>query len=91
MSARYFAGFPIGFNVAIGGKHLDGTDDSNELSYIFLAAQKDVYKRQDESRHTEGSGLGLSIAKNFMQMMNGEFRIEIDVYKRQRLPLLPTL
>ncbi|WP_302761841.1 glycyl radical protein [Christensenella hongkongensis] len=42
MSARYFAGFPIGFNVAIGGKHLDGTDDSNELSYIFLAAQNHI-------------------------------------------------
>ena len=38
-SARYFAGFPIGFNVAIGGQHLDGTDASNELSYLFLKAQ----------------------------------------------------
>ena len=38
-SARYFAGFPIGFNVAIGGQHEDGTDASNELSYIFLQAQ----------------------------------------------------
>ncbi len=36
------------------------------------------FKRGDESRHTEGSGLGLSIAQNFMQLMNGEFRIEID-------------
>lgn len=38
-SARYFAGFPIGFNVAIGGQHEDGTDASNELSYLFLQAQ----------------------------------------------------
>ena len=36
------------------------------------------FKRGDESRHTEGSGLGLSIAKNFMQLMNGLFSIEID-------------
>ncbi len=42
MSARYFAGFPIGFNVAIGGKRLDGRDDSNELSYLFLAAQNHI-------------------------------------------------
>lgn len=38
-SAKYFAGFPIGFNVAIGGQNLDGTDASNDLSYIFLQAQ----------------------------------------------------
>ncbi|NLF27920.1 MAG: formate C-acetyltransferase/glycerol dehydratase family glycyl radical enzyme, partial [Clostridiales bacterium] len=33
-SARYFAGFPIGFNVAIGGQKADGSDASNELSYL---------------------------------------------------------
>lgn len=36
------------------------------------------FKRGDESRHTEGSGLGLSIARNFMELMKGKFRIEID-------------
>ena len=38
-SAKYFAGFPIGFNVAIGGQKLDGSDTPNELSYLFLQAQ----------------------------------------------------
>ena len=38
-SAKYFAGFPIGFNVAIGGQNLDGSDASNDLSHIFLQAQ----------------------------------------------------
>lgn len=38
-SAKYFAGFPIGFNVAIGGQKEDGSDASNELSYLFLKAQ----------------------------------------------------
>ena len=38
-SARYFAGFPIGFNVAVGGQNLDGSDASNDLSYLFLQAQ----------------------------------------------------
>ena len=38
-SAKYFAGFPIGFNVAVGGQNLDGSDASNELSYLFLQAQ----------------------------------------------------
>ena len=38
-SAKYFAGFPIGFNVAIGGQKADGSDASNDLSYLFLQAQ----------------------------------------------------
>jgi len=39
-SARYFAGFPIGFNVAVGGQDENGEDASNELSYLFLRAQE---------------------------------------------------
>ena len=41
-SARYFAGFPIGFNVAIGGQNNDGTDSTNDLSYLFLKAQEHI-------------------------------------------------
>ncbi len=41
-SAKYFAGFPIGFNVAIGGRNPDGSDASNELSYLFLKAQEHI-------------------------------------------------
>ncbi|MGI6125091.1 MAG: glycyl radical protein, partial [Acetivibrionales bacterium] len=39
-SAKYFAGFPIGFNVACGGQTLDGKDACNELSFLFLKAQE---------------------------------------------------
>ncbi|MEN0071686.1 MAG: pyruvate formate lyase family protein, partial [Propionicimonas sp.] len=39
-SARYFAGFPIGFNVAVGGQDADGTDVANPLSFLLLQAQK---------------------------------------------------
>ena len=39
-SARYFAGFPIGFNVTIGGQTADGKDATNDLSYYFLRAQE---------------------------------------------------
>ncbi|MDP3177355.1 MAG: pyruvate formate lyase family protein, partial [Spirochaetaceae bacterium] len=41
-SAKYFAGFPIGFNIAIGGLTRDGLDASNELSYLFLKAQAEL-------------------------------------------------
>ncbi len=39
-SAEFFAGFPIGFNIAIGGVDADGNDASNDLSYLFLKAQE---------------------------------------------------
>jgi formate C-acetyltransferase len=41
-SARYFAGFPIGFNVVVGGQRPDGQDATNLLSYMCLRAQADL-------------------------------------------------
>lgn len=41
-SARYFAGFPIGFNIALGGQRADGSDATNLLSYMCLRAQADL-------------------------------------------------
>ena len=40
--AKYFAGFPIGFNIAIGGQDEEGKDFVNELSFLFLKAQEDL-------------------------------------------------
>ncbi len=36
------------------------------------------FVRGDSSRHTEGSGLGLSIARSLIELMNGHFGIVID-------------
>jgi pyruvate formate-lyase/glycerol dehydratase family glycyl radical enzyme len=41
-SASFFAGFPIGFNVAFGGRDEAGRDESNELSFLFLEAQSHI-------------------------------------------------
>ncbi len=41
-SAKYFAGFPIGFNIAIGGEDENGNDIYNDLSLLFLDAQYDL-------------------------------------------------
>ncbi len=38
--AKYFAGFPIGFNIALGGKNRDGSDSANLLSFLCLKAQE---------------------------------------------------
>ena len=58
-SAKYFAGFPIGFNVAIGGQNVDGSDATNELSYLFLQAQSHLLLAQPN--------LSLRIHKNSPQ------------------------
>lgn len=44
--AKYFAGFPIGFNIACGGQTEDGEDAANELSFLFLKAQEHVHLPQ---------------------------------------------
>ncbi len=41
-SAKYFAGFPIGFNIAIGGVDSHGLDTYNDLSLLLLKAQYDL-------------------------------------------------
>ena len=41
-SASFFAGFPIGFNLVVGGVDAEGSDCSNELSYLLLDVQKDT-------------------------------------------------
>lgn len=41
-SAKYFAGFPIGFNIALGGVDEKGEDTYNDLSILLLQAQYDL-------------------------------------------------
>jgi len=41
-SAKYFAGFPIGFNVTVGGRKKNGEDATNELSYLILRTQDHI-------------------------------------------------
>lgn len=41
-SAKYFAGFPIGFNIAIGGLDENGNDTYNDVSLLCLDAQFDI-------------------------------------------------
>ena len=42
-SAKFFAGFPIGFNIAVGGQDENGEPYENELSYLFLKSKAVSY------------------------------------------------
>ena len=53
----------------------------NESAYKIKASGEELterFIRADSSRHTEGSGLGLSIAKTLMELMNGTLKIKTD-------------
>ncbi len=41
-SAKYFAGFPIGFNIAVGGQDENGDNVENEISFLLLKAQEHI-------------------------------------------------
>ncbi len=51
---------------------------SKEQLNISADELMERFKRGDESRNTEGSGLGLSIAKDLTKLMGGWFEITID-------------
>ncbi len=51
----------------------------SEYEMDFTAEQvMSRFTRGDKSRHSEGNGLGLSIAKSFTELMGGTFDVEID-------------
>lgn len=53
----------------------------NTSKYALNISEEELterFVRGDSSRHTEGSGLGLSIAKNLVELQGGRFDIYID-------------
>lgn len=46
IEARYFAGFPIGFNLVVGGRDAKGGLLENKLSFLFLEAQRELHLPQ---------------------------------------------
>ncbi len=79
------------FNYALEGSrvYIDIEDLGNEILITFKnmsAAELNIstdelmerFKRGDESRTSQGSGLGLSIAKNLVEIQKGRFNIQID-------------
>lgn len=63
------------------------TDNKIEITFKNISRDKlnisadelmERFVRGDQSRNTEGSGLGLSIAKSLCEIMGGTFKIDID-------------
>ena len=83
---KYFAGFPIGFNIAIGGQDEFGNDFYNDLSFLFLKAQKDIGLPQPNlslrlHKHTNNELLKeavrvVSLGSGMPQFFNDEAIIE---------------
>lgn len=46
LEAQYFAGFPIGFNIVLGGRDEDGRLLENPLSFLMLRTQKALHLPQ---------------------------------------------
>lgn len=66
---------------------LEKQDDRAVITYKNMSRYKlniteeelmERFVRGDSSRHTEGSGLGLSIARNLVGLQGGTFQIKID-------------
>ena len=68
---------------------LDVKENDGKVNMIFKNTSRDVitispdelterFTRNDESRHQEGNGLGLAIAKTMTEAMGGAFKIDID-------------
>ncbi len=69
--------------------YLDLTQQNEQVTLLFRNISKEElnvpaadllerFVRGDRSRHTEGSGLGLSIAQSLTELMGGELSLNID-------------
>lgn len=67
-------------NVETDGERVSITIRNTSKSIINMSGDELLrrFKREDSSRHTDGYGLGLSIAKNLAEIQNGGFKVETD-------------
>lgn len=68
-SAKYFAGFPIGFNIALGGVDAEGNDFSNELSFLMLRAQRELGLPQPNLSVRLHEGTGDALLKEAVRVV----------------------
>jgi len=84
-SARYFAGFPIGFNIVLGGQLAGGREATNLLSMMCLRAQADLgltqpnlsirVHRSSPDEFLEAAAFVISRGSGMPQVFNDEVTI----------------
>ena len=73
-----------GTRVFLEAKEIDGkislTFKNTSRDIITVSAEEltERFTRNDDSRHTEGNGLGLSIARSLAELQNGHLSISLD-------------
>ena len=68
-SAKYFAGFPIGFNIVLGGVDGEGRDFVNQLSFLMLRAQKNLCLPQPNLSVRLHKGTGDELLKEAIRVV----------------------
>ena len=68
-SAKYFAGFPIGFNIVLGGVDGNGRDFVNQLSFLMLQAQKNLCLPQPNLSVRLHKGTGDKLLKEAIRVV----------------------
>ena len=63
LEAKYFAGFPIGFNIVLGGRDEHGALLENELNFLMLRAQKALHLPQPNLSARRHRALRLAIER----------------------------
>lgn len=73
-------GSRVYIDVVEDGKNVITTIKNTSKNQLNITEEELMQRfvRGDSSRHTEGSGLGLNIAKSLMDLMQGSFEIQID-------------
>ena len=69
----YVTARPVAGRVEIAFKNI-----SNVPLNLTAAELMERFVRGDESRHSEGNGLGLSIARSLTELQNGRMELSVD-------------
>ncbi|MBR0214632.1 MAG: sensor histidine kinase, partial [Solobacterium sp.] len=79
--AKYaMPGSRVYFDVVKNGNSVDMIFKNTSRDELNISAEElmERFVRGDRSRHTEGSGLGLNIARSLTELMGGTMKLTVD-------------
>lgn len=80
-------------NAKIGSYEFIIQDNGIGMSQEFMQHMFDPFARSDDERvaKIEGTGLGMSIARNIVRMMNGDIQVESELNKGTKITITASL